>query len=92
MKPNFTLKIARDIADRSFGHVLDSLLGYSGDAYDLTLNTRDEFEQNFIEDLEEKGFVVTDNRVNIICIEYNKMRDKFIAMVRKKYYKDGKYQ
>jgi hypothetical protein len=86
MKPNFTLKVAQDIADKSFGYTLDCLLGYSDSRYGLE-EAGDDFEQNFIEDLEERGFVVTDNRIAIIKQEYDKMKDKFILYIRKKYYK-----
>jgi hypothetical protein len=85
MKPNFTLKIARDIAGKSWGYTLDCIMGYGDMGYAANTDV-DEFEQNFIEDLEEKDFVVTDNRVDVIKKEYCKIRDKFIAYVRKKYY------
>jgi hypothetical protein len=86
MKPNFTLKVAKEIADISFGYVLDCMMGYSSDAYDLSCDPKEYFEQNFIEDLEERGFVVTDNRIAIICNCYDKIRAKFELRIRKLYY------
>ena len=87
MKKNFTKKIAKDIASKSFGQTLDCILGYSDAWFDLTSN-RDAYEQDFIEDIEEKGFVVTDNRVDVIWNEFEKMRFKFIGDIRKKYYNE----
>lgn len=85
-KPRFNKKIAREIADRSFGHVLDCVLGYSDPDYDLRMEA-DMFEQNFEEDLEEKGITVTPMKIRVISEEYDKMKAKFEAYVRKKYYK-----
>lgn len=87
MSKPFTRKIAKEIADKSFGYVLDCILGYSDTGYDMNTST-DEFEQNFEEDMQEKGIVITPHRVKVCCEEYNKLTTKFTAWVRKKYYKD----
>ena len=85
MKTRFTRKIAKEIAETSFGYVLDCILGYSDTGYDMGTDAS-EFEQNFEEDLEEKNIVITDLRIKIISEYYEKMRLDFINKVRKKFY------
>ncbi len=85
MKNPFDRKIAMGIAERSFGHTLDCLLGYSDSRYTLKTDVS-EFEQNFEEDLEEKNIAITPRRLKIICQCYESLVTKFEVMVRKKYY------
>lgn len=85
MKRQFSNKIAKDIAEKNFGHTLDCVLGYSDSMYTLS-DDSSTFEQNFEEDLEEKGIKITPYRVKICCKYYDEMVDKFKKMVRKKYY------
>jgi len=81
----FTKKIAKEIANTSFGYVLDCLMGYSDSYYDLNTET-EVFEQNFEEDIKEKGFVVTDRKIEMCIEEYEKLKKSFEVFIRKKYY------
>lgn len=87
MKTRFNRTIAKEIAEKSFCHVLDCILGYSDTGYDLSYSS-EEFEQNFEEDLEEKDITVTNKRIQIINEYYEKMRSKFITQTRKQYYNE----
>lgn len=82
----FSKKIAREIASKSFGHLLDCIMGYSDPDYSFNTPTS-EYEQNFEEDLQEWGVTITSHRVEIIKSEFDKMKSKFEAAIRKKYYK-----
>ena len=84
MKTDFTRKIAKEIAHKSFDHVLDCILGYSDSGYELKSDV-EIFEQNFEEDLQEKKIVVTERRIKICKEEYEKLQAKFEQFVRKKY-------
>ena len=84
----FNNKVAKEIADKSFGYVLDCILGYSDDHYNMS-DEASEFEQNFEEDLEEKNIVVTPRKIKIISEHYEKMRNNFIDKTRKKYYNEN---
>jgi len=86
---NLTNKTANDIVDKNFGHVLDCVLGYSDSGYTLKDDVSN-FEQNFEEDLEERGVNVTNRKIKIISDLYEKKVNTFILMVRKKYYKEPK--
>ena len=81
----FNRTIAKDIAETSFGYVLDCILGYSDADYHMGTKAS-EFEQNFEEDLEEKNIVITDKRIKLIAEYYEKMRLDFISKTRKKFY------
>ena len=85
MKTRFNRTIAKDIAETSFGYVLDCILGYSDTGYDMSTDVS-EFGQNFEEDMEEKNIVITDKRIKIISEYYERMRLDFIAKTRKKFY------
>ncbi|MES2395865.1 MAG: hypothetical protein V4549_07675 [Bacteroidota bacterium] len=82
---SFTKKIAKEIAEISFGYVLDCVLGYSDTGYDMDTSA-DNFEQNFEEDMQEKGIVVTDRKIKLTKECYTKMVEDFKIFVRKKYY------
>ncbi len=86
MKTEFNKKVAKEIAKKSFGYVLDCILDYSDSQYGFNTSA-DEFEQNFEEDLEERGIVATERRIKIIRLEYEKLQKEFEAYLRKKYYK-----
>lgn len=85
MKTRFNRTIAKEIAETSFGYVLDCILGYSDTNYNMSTEAS-EFEQNFEEDMEEKNIVITDKRIKIISEYYEKMRLDFINKTRNKYY------
>lgn len=84
MKNRFNVKVAKEIANRSFGHVLDSILGKCDPDYGLETPIG-EFEQNFTEDLEEKNIIVTPKRIEIINIQYLKKLKKVISFLEKQY-------
>jgi len=86
MKTRFNRTIAKEIAETSFGYVIDCIMGYSDTGYNLDTE-KDEFEQNFKEDLEEKNIVVTDKRIMIIGDYYKQFRDKLKKQIEDKYYK-----
>jgi hypothetical protein len=85
-KTLFSKAIANKIALKSFGLVLDCLIGYSDSGYGLP-SDGSEFEQNFEEDLEEMGITPTSKRIEQCRIAFNRLANQFEAMVRKKYYK-----
>lgn len=85
IKSQFSRKIAKDIAMKSFGHTLDCMLGYSDSGYSLK-NEGEEFEQNFEEDLQSMGIVVNERRIKVIVNRYNEICKRFEKMVRAKYY------
>lgn len=80
----FNNKIAKEIASKNFAHTLDCILGYSDSGYSLSDSVIN-FEQNFSEDLEERGCMVNERRLKIISNFYEKEVVKFQSMVRKKY-------
>ncbi len=86
---NLTKKTAIDIADKNFGHVLDCVLGYSDSGYTLK-DPVSNFEQNFEEDLEERGINVTNRKIKMIADIYECKVKAFEIMVRKKHYKEPK--
>lgn len=85
MKTRFSKKIAKNVAEKSFGYVLDCILGYSDPDYNLGTRAED-FEQNFEEDLEEKNITITDQRIKIIYEYYEKLRLDLTKKIRKKFY------
>ena len=73
MKNKFSKKIAKEIARKSFAYTIDCVLG-NGDSPEYTL--RDEgssFEQNFEEDLQERGITPTTYKIQIVNKCYDKM-------------------
>lgn len=87
MTNKFNNKVAKEIASISFGYVVDSMLGISDPDY--TLGTeKDEFQDNFAEDLEFKNLIVTERRVEIIGEFYEAMRYKMYVQMIKKYRPD----
>ncbi len=82
----FTKAIAKEIANRSFDDVLDCVLGRQDSDYSLGM-TGEDFEQNFEEDLEEKGFVATESRLKAIAREYDKRVAKARHAIEKHYTK-----
>lgn len=84
MGNTLTNKVVREIALKNFGHTLDCAMGYSDAGYSLQ-SKWDEFEQNFAEDLEERGFVVNNIRLQRIGKVYETMVKRFEAHIRKKY-------
>jgi hypothetical protein len=82
----FNNTIAKEIALKSFGELLDTILGYTSDiGYSLQTDAS-EFEQNFEEDLQKKNIIVTSKKIKIISKYYEKNRIDLINKIRKKYY------
>lgn len=88
-KSKFNKKIAKEIAETSFTYVIDCILGYSDSGYTLG-DTGESFEQNFEEDLQERGINRTEGRMKIIVEQYDKMRNKLINSLRTKFKYNGK--
>lgn len=84
MSKKFTTKIAKQVALKSFGHVLDCVLGYTDPDYSLATPI-EEFEQNFEEDLTDMGVVVNQRRLDKCSDEYKKLTTGFEIKVRKAY-------
>ncbi|MES2287743.1 MAG: hypothetical protein V4547_18780 [Bacteroidota bacterium] len=84
-KEIFSKKIAKQIAAISFGYTLDCILCYSDSGYSFQTEG-EQFEQNFEEDLIERGLKVNERRIRIIVKQYNDMKDRFEKLVRSKYY------
>ena len=83
----FTKTIANDIANISLCYVLEDVL-YSTDDGRYCLTTEaDSFEDNFVEDIELKGFIVTEYRLNIVkqCFtkQLEKIKDKIESVYKK---------
>ncbi len=81
----FSTAIANKIALRSFGLVLDCVLGYSDTGYELCAVGAD-FEQNYEEDLEQMGITPTAKRIAKCSDCFDNLIQGFIKMVRAKYY------
>ena len=83
----FTKAIANDIANTSICYVLEDVM-YASDSGRYSLSSEaDHFQDNFVEDLEEKGFIVTEYRIDIIKECFNKqlkyVKDKVEAMYKR---------
>lgn len=85
MKNQFNKKMAEEIANKSFAYTLDCVLGSSDPDYDLR-DDASTFEQNFEEDLQERGIAITPYKIEMIKKCYDKMVEDFKKFVRKKYY------
>lgn len=83
----FSQKIARQVAEKSFGHVTDCILGYADSGYDLQSYSGEDFEQNFEEDLREMGLVSNERRIRICAKQFDKLKDGFEKYIRRRYYK-----
>ena len=68
MKKKFTKAIANEIANYSICGILEDILYASrGDYYYTSLSIDAEhFEDNFVEDLKENGFLITEHRIDVI--------------------------
>jgi len=84
MKNRFNVKIAKQIAGRSFGHVLDTVLGKCDPDYGLDTPI-EEFEQNFTEDLEAENIIVTPKRISIINDQFLKKLKKVTDFLEEQY-------
>lgn len=84
-KALFSQAIANKIALRSFGLVLDCIMGYSDTGYGLPADGAD-FDQNYEEYLEEMGITPTTRRIEQCGKAFDKISEGFEKMVRKKYY------
>ena len=62
----FTKSIANEIANNSIGSIIDDVVSSCSDGRYCLSSEADEFEDDFVEDLEEKGFIVTEYRIDII--------------------------
>ena len=80
-KPKFTRKLANQIAATSVCYVLESIRCKDVDdrQYDLEEPSH-RFTDNFVEDLESKGLLVSEKRVEII----SECFDKQLAEIRSK--------
>lgn len=77
----FNQKIAKEIAQRQIDQTIDCVLGVTDPDYSL----HDEihvFEQNFEEDLQEKGINPTSSKIASITKHYEKMVSKAIKKLK----------
>lgn len=80
--PRFTIKIANQIASTSVLYVLESIRCKDVDSrrYDLE-ESSDSFNDNFVEDLERQGFIVSEKRIEIISLCFDKQLSSIRAKV-----------
>ena len=83
-KQAFNTKVAKEVAQNSLWLVLDSIVGISDSDYTLGTST-ETFEQNFEEDLEEKGIKPTERRIKICRLEFEKLIEKIKKPIQKYY-------
>ncbi len=72
MKPKFTKKLAKEIAQEQFNWTLGCMIGTDDPDYDLETDV-DELEQNFEETLESIGINPTPKRLEEIKSQYQKL-------------------
>lgn len=82
----FNKKIARQIANREFVSVLDSILNNNIDSPFSLISKGEDFIDIFEDELIQRGINPTDKRLDIMMSYYDEKRDKFVNDVRKKYY------
>jgi hypothetical protein len=87
-KPRFTKKIANQIANTSVCYVLESIRskGVDDRLYDLE-ESSDRFIDNFVEDLESRGFFVSEGRVDVIKECFDSQLEKVRNQVESIYQK-----
>jgi hypothetical protein len=77
MKTKFNKKIARQVAEKSFDQMLDSVLGRIDPYHDFDTPI-EEYEQDFTEDMEEMNLIVTPARIKVVntifAIKVNKAK------------------
>lgn len=78
----FNQKIAKEIAQKQLDHTIDCLLGNTEPDYHLSDDIA-EYEQNFEEDLQEKGINPTPLKIENINKHYNRMIDKVTKALKK---------
>ena len=80
----FTKKVAKDIALTHFGDVLDSIIGNVSYGYDLN-DSSTFFNDEFEEDLLNKGYTITPYKIRMINEYFDKERLKTIKLLKTKY-------
>ena len=78
----FNQKIAKEIAQKQLDHTLDCVLGNTDLDYHLS-DDLSEYEQNFEEDLKEKGINPTPVKIESINKQYQRMVDKAINFLKR---------
>lgn len=78
----FNKKTAKEIALNSIYSIRDSIVGVSDLDYSLGVSV-DYFEQNFEDDLKEKGITPTERRIEVCREEFEKIRKKLISAIDK---------
>ena len=78
----FNQKIAKEIAQKQLDHTLDCVLGNTDLDYHLS-DDLSEYEQNFEEDLQERGINPTPVKIEAIKKQYQRMIDKAVKSLRK---------
>jgi len=78
----FNQKIAKEIAQKQLDHVIDCVLGITDPDYHLS-DGISEYEQNFEEDLQERGINPTSSKIEAINKQYERLHDKVTKFLRK---------
>lgn len=78
----FNQKVAKEIAQKQLDHTLDCVLGNTDPDYHLS-DDISEYEQNFEEDLQEKGINPTTVKIEAINKQYQRMVDKAIKSLKR---------
>jgi hypothetical protein len=88
MKTRFNKKIARQVAEKSFDQMIDSILGRTDPYHDLETSI-DEYEQDFTEDMEEMNIIATPKRIQVVNTIFEAKVNKAKAVIEKLYSKDA---
>jgi hypothetical protein len=83
----FTKCIANEIANNSIGSIIDDVVSSCSDGRYCLSTEADKFEDNFVEDLQEKGFIVTEHRIDIIKECFTKQLEIIRNKTEASYYK-----
>ncbi|HXR84302.1 MAG TPA: hypothetical protein VN722_08340 [Hanamia sp.] len=78
----FNQKIANEIAQKQLDHTIDCVIGATDPDYHLS-DDIGEYEQNFEEDLQEKGIHPTPVKIEAINKQYQRLVDKAIKSLKK---------
>lgn len=83
----FTKAIANEIAINSIGSIIDDVVSACSDGRYCLSSEADDFEDDFVEDLEERDFIVTEHRIDIIKECFTKQLENIRNKTEACYYK-----
>lgn len=77
----FNQTIAREIAQKQLDHTIDCVLGVTDPDYHLS-DEVSEYEQNFEEDLQDRGINPTSVKIESINKQYERMVNKITSFLK----------